>query len=195
MLAAVLRAETETAGTRLIERVLAALRAATVGASHVRQHLVYARVIRRLQHDACLSRVHLIDAERALAAVMVTIAALRALLAHAISHEERLVGLAAKHAIHPLRRRLGLGAAEVGTILMHKSVGRKWIVRHGMLVHSVRLEVAHHVCDARLSRRLRAFLVGHFTRVHVAIDLVEVLLCGRVQLTSEVLLRLQRSRL
>ena len=86
-------------------------------------------------------------------------------------------------------------AAEVGTILVHKSVGRERIVRHGMLVHTVRLKVAHHVCDARLGRRLRAFLVGHFTRVHVAINLVEVLLGSRVQLAGEVLLRLQRSRL
>ena len=125
--------------------------------------------------------------------MVVTGATLRALLAHAISHEERLVGLAAEHAIHPLRRRLGLGAAEVSSILVHKSVGSQRIVSHSMLIHTIRLKVAHHVCDARLSRGLRAFLVGHFARVHVAVDLVKVLLGRRIQLTGEVLLRLQRS--
>ena len=194
MLATVLRAQAETAGTCLIEGVLATLRAATVGASHVRQHLVYARVIGGLQHDAGLRRVHLVDAERALAAVMMR-ASLCTLLAHAISHEESLIRLAAEHTIHPLRWRLRLSAAEVGAILVHKSVGSQRIVSHRMLVHTVRLEVAHHVGDACLSRRLRAFLVRHFTRVHVAIDLVEVLLGRRIQLTGEVLLRLQRSRL
>ena len=151
MLATVLRVKAETACTRLIERVLAASRAATVGTCHVRQHLVYTRVISRLQHDASLSRVHFVDAERALAAMVVSVAALCALLAHAISHEERLVGLTAEHAIHPLRRRLGLGAAEVSSILVHKSVGSQWIVSHRVFIHTVRLKVAHHVCDARLS--------------------------------------------
>ena len=124
--------------------------------------------------------------------MVVSVAALRALLSHAISHEKRLVGLAAKHTIHALRRRLGLGAAEVSSVLVHKGVGSQWIVSHGMFIHTICLEVAHHVCDTRLSRRLCAFLVRHFARVHVAIDLVKVLLGSRIELTGEVLLRLQR---
>ena len=120
------------ASTRLVELVLRA-----VGAD-VRQHVVDTRIVGRLEHDASLRAVHLVDAERA--------AAVAALLPHTVSHEEGLVGLASEHTVGTLRGRLGLGAAEVVlTVHGHHFILSQRVVRHGVLVSRVSLEVAHHV--------------------------------------------------
>lgn len=64
-----------------------------------------------------------------------------------------------------------------------------------MLVHSIGLEVTHHVCNSSLGGRLRAFLVSTFTSSHIAVNLVKILLSSWIQLACKVLLSLQRSRL
>ena len=78
----VLTTGVESTNTRLVEHLL------LVQLVDVGQHLVDARVIRGLQHDACLSGVHLVYAQWSVALALAT-----ALLPHSVCHEECLIRL------------------------------------------------------------------------------------------------------
>lgn len=80
-------ARAEPANARLVEDLL------VLGALAVDrgQHVVDPRVVRRLQHDACVRRVHLVDVGAA--AISTNDIAATALLPHPVRHEESLVWL------------------------------------------------------------------------------------------------------
>lgn len=107
---------------------------------------MYARVVGGLQHDACLSGVHFVDAQRSVVDGV-------ALLAHAVDHEKCLVWLLGVqpvtvniiiylHSVHLVRWRVALDCPEI-VRLMNKCIGQG-TVRHRVLVRL--LEVRHHVC-------------------------------------------------
>mmetsp|Transcript_4103 Transcript_4103/g.6115 ORF Transcript_4103/g.6115 Transcript_4103/m.6115 type:complete len:223 (+) Transcript_4103:363-1031(+) len=138
----------EITDPRLVEHVLLLLYLVYVG-----QHFVNPRVVRRLKdYSRC---VHLVDAQGAVA----THGVAATLLSHAIGHEESLVGLlSSEHTVHTLRRRLALCPSVVLVVLVDESIGQG-AVGHGMLVHSILLEVGHHVGQPRLRRGLGSLLL------------------------------------
>ena len=93
------------------------------------------------------------------------------------------------HSINPLRGRLTLSSSE---ILLHLWVilSCQWTVGHRMLVHAVLLEVGHHVGEASLGCRFRAFLLD-------LVHLLKILLRSWIKFIIESFLRrgLQRSGL
>lgn len=110
------------------------------------QHLVDPGVIGRLKHDASMSRVHLINAQRSVVAGTVR----ACLLSHPVGHEESLICfLCTQHSIDSLSWRLALSSSELLATLVHESISQ-WAVGHGVLVEAILFEIGHHVSQSGL---------------------------------------------
>jgi hypothetical protein len=144
------------------------------------EYLMDARLVGGLQHLASLPVVYLVDAQRSVVVVVPT-----SLLANAVGHEKCWVALLIfQHPINALVGRLTLRSSVVGGVLEH-TLGQG-VVGGGVFVDGRRFEVLHGAVESSLGCRLGSLLL------HVA-QLVQVLLCRRVQFGRHHLLGMERA--
>lgn len=123
---------------------------------HIGKHVVNSRIICWLQHDASVSCVHLIYWQWSVSADNIATASL---LSHSVSHEKGLIGfLRTEHSIDPLSGRLTLCTSKVLLDCMSFSCQRT--VRHRVFIHSIVLEVWHHVRQPCLGRWFSSLLLN-----------------------------------
>ena len=89
------------------------------------------------------------------------------------------------HSIHSIIWWLTLSTSIIGSTLIHKRISKRTL-GHSMFVHSILLQVVHHVCQSCLSSWFSSFLLD-------LVHLIKIFLSGWIKLVAKSILCLKWS--